>query len=80
MLKCTLKERYFIQNLYLSLYMIIFGGSKLFILTVILMLFTIIIYKVISKNKKEVLPIAFYLCISNILMITISNIIMNYMM
>ena len=80
MLKCTLKEPYFIQNLYLSLYMIIFGGSKLFILTVILMLFTIIIYKVISKNKKEVLPIAFYLCISNILMITISNIIMNYMM
>lgn len=79
MLKCTLKEPYFIQNLYLSLYMIIFGGSKLFVLTVILMLFTIIIYRIISKNKKEVLPIAFYLSISNMIVILMSNIMMNYM-
>lgn len=79
-LKITLKEQYFIQNLYLALYMIIFGGSKLFVLTVILMLFIVIIYNIISKNKNEVLPIAFYLCVSNIIVIVMSNIIMNYIM
>ena len=79
MLKCTLKEPYFIQNLYLSLYMIILGGSKIFVLTVILMLFTITIYKIISKKQKEILPIAFYLCTSNIIVIVMSNIMMNYM-
>lgn len=79
-LKVSLKEKYFIQNLFLALYMIVFCGSKLYILTVILTLFTIIIYKIISNKKAKCLPIAFYLCISNILMIAMSNIIMNYMM
>ena len=79
-LKISLKEKYFIQNLYLALYMIVFCGSKLYILTVILTLFTIIIYQIISNKKAKYLPISFYLCISNILMIAMSNIIMNYMM
>lgn len=78
-LKITLKKQYSIQNLYLSLYMIIFCGSKLYILTVILTLF-IIIYQVISKEKSKTLPIAFYLSISNIVIITMSNIIINYVM
>lgn len=78
-LKFTLKEKYFIQNLYLALYMIIFCGSKIYILTVILALFVIIIYKIISNKKNEALPIAFYLSISNILIILMSNIIINYM-
>jgi len=78
-LKITLKEKYFIQNLYLSLYMIIFNGSKIFILTVILTLFSIAIYKILSKEKIKEIPIGFYLCISNILVIAMSNIIMNYM-
>lgn len=78
-LKVGLKEKYFIQNLYLALYMIIFCGSKLYILTVILTLFIIIIDQIISSKKSKTLPIAFYLCISNILVIAMSNIIMNYM-
>lgn len=79
-LKNTLKKQYSIQNLYLSLYMIIFCGSKLYILTVILTLFIIIIYQVISKEKTKTLPIAFYLSVSNILVITMSNIVINYVM
>lgn len=77
-LKVTLKEKYFIQNLYLVLYMIIFCGSKIYILTVILTLFIIIIHRIKNNNKKEILPISFYLSISNILIIGIVNILMNY--
>lgn len=76
--KTTFKEQYYIQNLYLALYMIIFCGSKLYILTVILTLFIIIIYKILN-NKKKILPIAFYLSISNIIVIAISKFIINYM-
>ena len=79
-LKINLKENYCIQNLYLVMYMIIFGGSKVYILTVILTLFVIIIYQIISNKKEKKLPIAFYLSVTNILVIAMSNIIMNYMM
>lgn len=79
-IKVTLKEKYFIQILYLALYMIIFYGSKIYVLTVILTLFTIIIYNIISKKKEKKLPIAYYLSISNIIVIAMSNIIMNYML
>ena len=78
--KLTLKEQYSIQNLYLILYMIIFCGSQLYILTVILTLFIIIFSKVLLKKKYENLPIAFYLSISNLIIIVISNILMNYML
>lgn len=78
-LKITMKEKYFIQNLYLALYMVIFCGSKIYALTVIFTLFIIIIYQIISNEHKKILPIAFYLSISNILIITMSNIIINYM-
>lgn len=77
-LKITMKEQYFIPILYLSLYMIMFCGSKIYILTVILTLITISIYKLISRDKIKELPIGFYVCISNILIIIVSNILMNY--
>lgn len=79
-LKISLKNQYSIQNLYLSLYMIIFCGSKLYILTVIFTLLIVIIYQLISKNKTKSLPIAFYLSVSNILVITMSNVVINYVM
>ena len=78
-LKKSLKEQYFIQILYLCLYMIIFNGSKVFILTVILTLLDIIIYKILTKSKLKKISVGFYLCISNIIVITMSNIIINYM-
>ena len=78
-IKTNLKEKYFIQNLYLSLYMIIFGGSTIYILTVILTLLIIAIYMLLLKKKQKTLPIGFYLSVSNILVIIISNMIINYM-
>lgn len=78
--KITLKDQYSMQNLYLSLYIMIFCGSKLYILTVIMTLFIIIIYKTITNKKDTALPIAFYMSISNIILIIISNIVINYMM
>lgn len=80
-IKVSLKEEYFIQILYLSLYMMIFGGSKIYILTVILTLLIITIYMLLSKQKQvpKTLPIGFYLSVSNILVIIICNMIMNYM-
>ena len=51
-IKVSLKEGYFIQILYLSLYMIIFCGSKIYILTVILTLLIITIYMLLSKQKQ----------------------------
>jgi len=75
----TLKEKYFVQILYLSLYMIIGGGSIIYIITVIFTLITIVNYRILSKRKKQSIPIGFYLCINNILVIAMSNIIINYM-
>ena len=80
-LRNTLKDKYYIQNLFLCLYITIFNGSKIFILTVILTLLTIgglMIAISCNKNKKDI-PIGFGLCISNILIIIMCNIITNYM-
>ena len=72
------KKEYATQILYLSLYMIIGAGIKIYFLTAILSLITILLYKAISKKKENQIPIGFYLSISNILVIAISNIIINY--
>jgi len=77
-LKITSEEKYYIRILYLLLYMIIFGGSKIFILTVIAALIIIAIYPIISNKKNTDIPIAFCLSISNIFTVIISNILINY--
>lgn len=74
----TAVEKYYIDILYLLLYMVIFYGSDIFILTVILTLFIIYIYSISSKQKNKKIPIGYYLCVSNIIVIIISNIIVNY--
>ena len=76
--KNNFKERYYIQNLYLVLYTIIFCGSKIYILTVIFTLFIILIYKMIIKKETKI-PIAFCFSISNIIIIVISKLLINYM-
>ena len=78
-LKMLAKEKYYIKILYLLLYMIIFCGSKIFILTAILTLISIFIYSILSKQKNTTLPIGFYLSVSNILIILMSNMLINYM-
>ena len=78
-LKRNMKESYTVQILFLILYMIIFGGTIIFNLTAIITLLTIAFYKIINKKKKE-LPIAFYLCVSNIVVHIVTNFICNYIM
>ena len=77
-LKINMQEKYYIKVLYLSLYMIVFWGSKHYILTVMLTLVSIVFYRILSKNKKETIPIAFYLCISNIIITIFLNAITNF--
>jgi len=71
-------KEYIIQNLFLSIYMIIYCGIKNYIFTLILFLIIILIYKLMPKNKEKEVAFGFYLSISNILTLTISNIILNY--
>lgn len=78
-LKKEMKEKYYIQILFLSLYIIIFGGSKIYIFSVILTLLAIAFYK-IGKSKKEKIPIGFFLSACNIVSIIITNFICNYIM
>ena len=77
-LKLTAQEKYFVQILYLALYMIIFGGSDIFVLTVILGLIMISVYPIIFKKEKKGIPMGCCLSISNILIILISNYVINY--
>lgn len=77
-LKIVAQEKYCIQILYLLLYMIIFCGSKIFILTVILTLIIIALNAILLKNKNNKLPIGLYTSISNIVIILVSNILVNY--
>lgn len=71
-------KKYIIQNLYLSLYMLIFSGIKIYIITLAVTYITILLCEILLKKQENKMPIGFYLCISNILTIIISNIITNY--
>lgn len=78
-LKRNMKQSYFIQILFLSLYMIIFTGSISYILSVILTLLTIAFYKIMNTKNNQ-LPIGFYLSVANIIVLISTNFICNYIM
>lgn len=78
-LKGSMKEKYFIQVLFLSLYMIIFSGSIIYILSVIVTLLSVGFYTIKIKNKENI-PVGFFLCVSNIIVMIVTNIICNYIM
>lgn len=71
-------KEYTNQVLCLSLYVLIFNGYIIWILTLLFTLIIALIYKIFSKVKLENIPIGLYIIITNILVITISNIITNY--
>ncbi len=87
-----LHDSYTIQILMLILYMLIFSGTFVMYMTITISLFMIAIVtlmkelkerarkKVVSKVKEnEVkIPIGFYLCVSNILLILINNFLCNW--
>lgn len=85
-IKHKLHQSYVIQVLMLMLYMIIFSKSTVLYLTVVMTLiliaFSIIYGKRESKKEKDrediKIPIGFYLCISNILLIILSNFLCNW--
>lgn len=88
LLKKKLKYNYWIQISILILYMLIFTGTYITIYTVILSLLSIGIKNILQyfRNQKSKIikqekrsQIAFYLCTSNILVIIITNFIINYM-
>ena len=64
--------------LILLLYMVIFYGSEVFILTAILAFIIISVYSAILKQKGKKIPMGFCLCVSNLIVIIISNILINY--
>lgn len=87
-LKKKLKYDYLIQILILVLYMVIFTGVYYTVITLILAILSIGIKnilqyfklkraKIVKENKTS--PIAFYLCVSNIIVVISMNFIINYM-
>ena len=74
----TMTKKYYIQVLYLALYIIVLCGAKLFILSVILTLLIVAVHNILSKDKKKQLPIGFYLSVSNIIIILTANMLINY--
>ncbi len=87
-LKKRLKYNYWIQISILILYILSFSGAYITIYTVVLSLLSIgikNILQIFNRNKIKVIKqqktnqIAFYLCISNILVMIITNFLINYM-
>ena len=73
----TIKERnikeYIIQLLLLSIYIINYSRGLIYILTIICTLATITIWNKLYKKRMKDMPIGFLVCISNIIIITISR-------
>lgn len=80
------RQSYWIECLMLLVYIIIFSGAKLTYITIILSLLWIAIDTLIVKiknNKEEVNqksknPIGFCLCVSNIILLILSNFLQHY--
>jgi len=90
-LKKKLNQSYVLELLILLISMVIFCKEYATIFTIMLTFFTIGIYLLLkkvkqnsrktiitTKNKEDKLPIGFFLCISNIIVIIISNFICNF--
>ncbi len=79
------QNNYNIQILILCMYIILFSTREMFILTAIYAIFEVIIYSIIKKivnrkkekttdkKKNQVMPMGFYLCTTNIILIIIMN-------
>lgn len=84
-LRKKLKYSYTIEILTLCTYMVIFTKEEVLSLSILLSLILICIvqlYKKIKNRKKDKqrakLPIAYYMCISNIILILLDNYLMHY--
>lgn len=79
-LKKRFKEQYyFMYILFLSLYMALFTGSLIYIITAIITLLAVAFYLLNNnKQKQKQIPIGFFMCASNILALIITNFMCNY--
>lgn len=73
MLKKKNKSDYTIQTLILCMILFVFTKSEVFVATVILTLVLSAIKLIKNKENTENLPIGFFLCISNIVVLIIQN-------
>ncbi len=76
-LKRKLKNNYAIQIALLSIIMACFSGSINFVVTAIITIFAVAIRNILykfTKEKNKKVPIAYFLCISNIIVLIIANI------
>lgn len=68
------KLNYTLEILMLCLMLMIFSGTECFTYTVILTLISVAIYNLYNKKKKEAkIPIGFFLCIFNIMLLILQN-------
>jgi len=77
-LKINMNNKYYTDILYFSLYIILFLGSTIYILSVIATLILIAIYLIIRKNKNKNISIAYFLSICNLIVIMTCNFLINY--
>lgn len=73
-------KEYLIKCVILALYIIFYSGFVTFILSTILAIVLILLHRILTKKENKKAPAAFYLSISNILIIVLSNIIINYIL
>ena len=69
---------YIIQIMYFSLYILIYSGYKIYVITSILTIITSVIHKSLTKKEKNKVPVGFHLAVNNIIVIAIVNIINNF--
>lgn len=74
--KFTNKTNYTIDNIILYIYMTLFSNAECMIFTTVSTLFAIAVNVIVKKAKKQeqgIIPIGFYLCTFNIVIIIIQN-------
>ncbi len=74
--KIYMEEKYCLRFALLLLMVMIYGGTYVYYLTAILTLIQVAIHKIVCKNER--LPFAFYVCVSNVVVLIIYNIATNY--
>ena len=80
-LKIYLHQSYIIGILMLSLYMVMFSGTFIFFITVFVALIWLIIellWKKIRRKENKKIPVGFNLCVSNILVIIVLNLLSSW--
>lgn len=77
-LRTRMKNMYYIDILYLTLYIILFLGSYAYVISAIITLFAVSIYLIIRKNRNSNICIGYFLCICTVITLIVMNFCVNY--